>query len=73
MLAAWLQMARHVVENTEDVGAGFAREASKMHHGEVPERPIRGQASPQEKQALREEGIEIAEMMLPAFLTKPLQ
>ena len=73
MLATWLQMARHVVENTEDVGTGFAQEASKMHHGEVPERPIRGQASPEEKQALREEGVEIAELLLPDFLTKPLQ
>lgn len=73
MMAAWLQMARHVVENTEDVGTGFAREASKMHHGEVPERPIRGQATPEEKEALREEGVEIAEMVLPAFFNKPLQ
>lgn len=73
MLAAWLQMAKHVVDNTEDVGTGFAQEASKMHHGEVPERAIRGQASPEEKQALREEGIEVAEMLIPAFLTKPLQ
>ena len=73
MLAAWLHMAKHVVDNTEDVGTGFAQEASKMHHGEVPERAIRGRASPEEKQALREEGIEVAEMLIPAFLTKPLQ
>lgn len=73
MLAAWLMAAKHVVDNTEDVGTQFAKEATKMHHGEVPDRPIRGHATPQEKEALREDGIEVAEMLLPAFLTKPLQ
>ena len=29
--AAWLQMARYVVEHTEDVGSSFAEEARRIH------------------------------------------
>lgn len=46
--------------NTEDVGDRFAEEARKIHYGEVEERGIIGQASPQEAMALIEEGIEVA-------------
>ncbi|WP_320194382.1 DUF1178 family protein [Agrobacterium rosae] len=46
--------------NTEDVGDKFAEEARKIHHGEVEQRGIIGQASPQEAVALIEEGIEVA-------------
>ena len=43
--AAWLQMVRHVMTHTEDVGERFAEEARKIHYGEAEERGIRGQAS----------------------------
>ena len=33
--AAWMQMVRHVVANTEDVGNKFSEEARKMHYGEI--------------------------------------
>ena len=69
--AAWLQMARHLVTHTEDVGLRFAEEARRIHHGDVPERGIRGQASPEETQALLEEGIAI--LPLPEVLKEPLQ
>jgi len=63
--AMYLQVVRHVLSHTEDVGARFAQEARDMHHGDAPERPIRGQASADEKQALREEGIEVWSLPVP--------
>lgn len=71
--AAYLQMVRHLVDNTEDVGAGFAEAARRIHYGEEPQRGIRGQATPQEREALREEGIETMSLPLPAALKGPVQ
>lgn len=62
-----LQRLREVVRATENVGARFPEEARRIHYAEVPARAIRGQASPTEAEALREEGIEFT--ALPAFLT----
>lgn len=59
MQAALLKMARHVMENTEDVGRRFAQEARKMHHGEMESRPIRGEASLAEAKALIDEGVDV--------------
>ena len=58
---------REIVRNTENVGTRFPEEARKIHYEEVPARPIRGQASPEEAQALRDEGIDFAP--LPPVLT----
>jgi hypothetical protein len=71
--ARWMQMVRHVLAHTEDVGERFAAEARRIHYGEGPERGIRGQASPQEREALREEGIEVHPLPLPAALKDTLQ
>jgi len=71
--AAWLQMARYVVEHSEDVGSSFAEEARRIHYQEAPERSIRGQTSAEEAQALADEGIEILSMPLPAALKGPVQ
>ncbi|MCJ0762555.1 DUF1178 family protein [Variovorax terrae] len=71
--AAWLKMARHVMANTEDVGARFAEEARKIHYGETEERNIRGQASREEAQALLEEGIGVLPLLLPEALKETLQ
>lgn len=46
--------------NAEDVGAKFPEEARKIHYGEADARGIIGKATPDEAQALIEEGIEIA-------------
>ena len=59
---------RDIVRNTENVGRRFPEEARKIHYEEVPARPIRGQASKDDADALREEGIEFAP--LPPFLTR---
>lgn len=57
---------RDMVKQTENVGRRFPEEARKIHYEEIPPRPIRGQASPEEAQSLTEEGIEFAP--LPPFL-----
>jgi hypothetical protein len=57
---------REIVRNTENVGTRFPEEARRMHYEETPHRPIRGQASAEEADALREEGIEFAPV--PPFL-----
>ncbi|SFC98877.1 hypothetical protein SAMN04515619_11869 [Collimonas sp. OK412] len=66
-------MARHVIENTEDVGEGFTEEARRIHYKEVPEHGIRGVASPQQCQELAEEGIEVFQLPLPISHKRTLQ
>jgi hypothetical protein len=71
--AQWLAAARHVVENTEDVGEQFAAEARRIHHGEAEDRGIRGQASAEERAELLDEGIAVMALALPAALKHRLQ
>ena len=71
--AAWLQAVRHLLDHTEDVGERFAEQARRIHYGEEPQRGIRGQATPEERHALREEGIETMSIPLPAALKGPVQ
>ena len=69
----WLRAVRHVMANTDDVGERFAEEARRMHYGEAEERAIRGQASPEDTQALREEGIEVMSLPVPVVAKDTLQ
>ncbi len=71
--AAWLKMARHIVEHTEDVGEGFADEARRIHYHEAPNRGIRGVASAADRSELEEEGIEVFSFALPKAVKTPLQ
>lgn len=64
--AAIMQQMRELVRNTENVGSGFAEEARRIHEGESEERPIRGTATPEEREALVEDGISV--VALPDFL-----
>ncbi|WP_427911683.1 DUF1178 family protein [Ramlibacter sp. MMS24-I3-19] len=73
MQRAWLQMVRHVMANTEDVGERFAEEVRRIHHGESEERGIRGQASREETEALLEEGIGVLPLPIPKALKGPVQ
>ncbi len=72
MQAAWLEVAKHVMANTEDVGSSFASEARKIHYGEADERAIRGQATPDQTMELLEEGIDVMPMPIPESLKRPL-
>jgi hypothetical protein len=73
MHALWLKAVRHVIEHTDDVGDRFAAEARRIHYGETENRGIRGQATPEEREALRDEGIEVMALPLPAALKGPVQ
>jgi hypothetical protein len=70
---AWMQAVRHMMASTEDVGARFPEEARRMHYGETASRGIRGQASREDADALREEGIEVMALPVPAALKGPVQ
>lgn len=65
MQAMWLHTVREVIQHTEDVGERFPEEARKIHYGEVGARAIRGQASPEEREALRDEGISVMALPIP--------
>ncbi|MBT9610656.1 DUF1178 family protein [Aquabacterium sp.] len=71
--AAYLQVVRQVIAQTENVGERFADEARRIHHGDAPERAIRGQATAEERAELREEGIETLALPVPKGLDGPLQ
>lgn len=53
-----LRRLRDHVEKTSDyVGSSFAAEARAMHLGDVPDRPIYGETTPDEARSLAEDGI----------------
>lgn len=64
--AAILQQMREFIRKTENVGDRFADEARRIHDGSADERPIRGVATSEEREALAEEGIAV--VALPDFL-----
>jgi len=59
------EMRRFIEKNAEYVGPRFADEARKMHDGESKERSIYGEASDEEAEALKEEGIEFGRIPWP--------
>jgi hypothetical protein len=69
----WLRAVRQVMNSTEDVGERFPEEARRIHYGEVEERGIRGKASKEDADALREEGIEVMALPLPDAVKGPVQ
>ncbi len=73
MQAAWMQAVRQVLATTEDVGDRFVDEARDMHYGRTDPRGIRGQATPEQASELRDEGIEVVALPVPAALKGRLQ
>jgi hypothetical protein len=71
--AQWVEAVRRMIDSTDDVGERFPEEARRIHYGEIEARGIRGQASPEERRALLDEGIEIMSLPMPAALKGPLQ
>jgi hypothetical protein len=69
----WMRAVRQVLNSTEDVGERFPEEARRIHYGEVEERGIRGRASREDADALREEGIEVMALPIPAAVKGPVQ
>ena len=69
----WMQAVRQVLAQTDDVGARFPEEARRIHYGEVEARGIRGQATPEQRRELLEEGIEVMSLPIPSALKGPVQ
>jgi hypothetical protein len=59
------RMLDELLTKTEDVGRKFPEEARRIFYEESPARPIRGQATPEEHDALVDEGIPVARLPLP--------
>lgn len=71
LLAAFAEKAReHVAENFDYVGSDFAEEARAMYYGETDDRPIWGETTPEEREALKEEGVPALPLPAP-FAPKP--
>lgn len=71
--ALWLKAARHIINNTEDVGDRFVEEARRIHYNEAPERGIRGTATAEQTAELAEEGIAVMPLPLPEIAKNRLQ
>ncbi len=54
------QVKAHIRNNFDYVGEDFAAEARAIHAGDKPDRQIYGETSPEEGEALREEGVPVA-------------
>jgi hypothetical protein len=65
-----LKLVRRLIAQTENVGRAFPEEARKIHYDEAPKRGIRGQATLEEAEELRDEGIDF--LSLPGALTRDL-
>jgi hypothetical protein len=62
-IVALLQRMRGEIEKSCDyVGQDFAKEARRIHEGEVPPRGIYGEATEADTEALREDGIDVARL-----------
>lgn len=58
--AALARLRAEVEKNCDYVGPDFAEEARRIHRGDAEPRGIYGETSPEEAEALREEGVEFA-------------
>jgi len=50
-------LMEYIRDNFDNVGADFSKEALKMHYGVAKKRSIRGSATGEEEETLKEEGI----------------
>lgn len=57
MEEAMRALKEHVEANSDYVGKDFAREATSMHLGDVPERSIYGEVAPEDAKRLAEDGV----------------
>ena len=69
----FMEAVADLLKNTQDVGSRFAEEARRIHYGESDARAIRGHTTPQEREALADEGIEVFTLPLGLPPKTPLQ
>jgi hypothetical protein len=62
VMAMYRQFVQTLLANSDNVGDAFAAEARRIHRRESPERAICGNASEDECDALREEGIPVVRL-----------
>lgn len=62
VMALLQRMRQEIESNCDYVGPEFAKEARRIHEGEVEARGIFGEASDEEAEALRDDGIDIARL-----------
>jgi hypothetical protein len=67
LLGAMADAQKKMLETSEHVGPRFADEARAIHLGEAEARAIHGQATPQQADALRDEGIPVAPLPFPVI------
>ncbi len=58
--AALQRLRSEVEQRCENVGERFVEEARAIHHGDIEPRPIYGDATPEQAEALADEGVPIA-------------
>lgn len=64
-IAEIANMQNKMLEKSEWVGRQFAEEARAIYYGESDTRTIHGEATPEEAQALHDEGVSVAPLPLP--------
>ena len=67
LLGAMADAQKKLLETSEHVGPRFADEARAIHLGEAEARAIHGQATPQQADELREEGVPVARLPFPVI------
>jgi hypothetical protein len=60
-----VEIVEYINKSFQDVGSDFAKEALKMHYGVREKRNIRGSATTEEENTLREEKIEFFKIPFP--------
>lgn len=67
LLGAMAEAQKKMLESSEHVGQRFVDEARAIHLGEAEARAIHGQATPEQADELREEGIPVAALPFPVI------
>ena len=67
LLGAMADAQKKMLETSEHVGPRFADEARAIHLGEAEARAIHGQATAQQADELREEGVPVAPLPFPVI------
>ncbi len=67
LLGAMADAQKKMLETSEHVGARFVDEARAIHLGEAEARAIHGQATPDQADELRDEGIPVAPLPFPVI------
>lgn len=70
MIAAYRELVRTLIANSDDVGDRFAEEARKIHYDDAPDRSIHGTATQDDLTSLADEGISV--IKLPGFREEDL-